>query len=141
MDVIGLWKIKTAKQFDAAAMELVEKNVEDILADTELSENDKRMLHSLFLFTEDGWVKTMIAIPENMDRSELDEMLSTGEVELYGDDMLVIEKKRWKQEDGKVKFDSGVKGETFGEKVDPWLEIKETADGIQFFTYGLVRAE
>jgi hypothetical protein len=122
-------------------MGLVEKNVEDILADPNIDDGDKKMLYVKFLFDEDGWVKTLMDIPEDLPKQDLDEMLASGEFELQ-DDKLVIEKKEWKQEDGKIKFNSGVKGEVLGEAVDPWEEITENADGsIKFLTYTLARDE
>ena len=140
MDVVGLWKIKAAMQWDEKAMGLVQKNVEDILADPNLDGGDKKMLYVKFLFTEDGWVKTLMDIPEDMPKEELDELVDSGEFELH-DDKLVLEKKEWKEEDGKVKFNSGTKGEVLGEAVDPWTEITENADGsIRFITYILEKA-
>ena len=96
MKYSGLWKIKAAQQWDEKTMGLVERNVEDILADQSLSDDDKKMLYSQFLFTDDGWIKTMLPIPEGMDKAEIDELIASGEFELYGDDMLVFEKKPWK---------------------------------------------
>lgn len=142
MKYSGLWKIKAAQQWDEKTMGLVEKNVEDILADQSLSDDDKKMLYSQFLFTDDGWIKTMLPIPEGMDKAEIDELIASGEFELYGDDMLVFEKKPWKEEDGKIKFDTGTKGEVFGEAVDPWTEIPQADDGsIKYVTYTLVKAD
>ena len=69
MKYSGLWKIKAAQQWDEKAMGLVERNVEDILADQSLSDDDKKMLYSQFLFTDDGWIKTMLPIPEGMDKT------------------------------------------------------------------------
>ncbi len=44
--------------------------------------------------------------------------------------------------DGKVKFNTGTKGEVLGEAIDPWAEITENVDGsIKFFTYTLVKDE
>lgn len=141
MNIVGLWKIRTAAQFDAATMKLVDKNVEDILADESIDSSDKKMLYAKFLFTEDGWVKTLFPIPDDMPKEELDEMLASGEFELF-ENSLVIEKKAWKEEGGVVKFDSGTKGEVMGEAIDPWMEIKENEDGsIKFMTYSLVKDE
>ena len=137
MNVVGTWKIKASMQWDEKTMGLVEKNVEDSLADPNLEDGDKKMLYAQFLFTEDGWVKTLMDIPEDMPKEELDELLASGEFELL-DNKLVLEKKEWKEENGKIKFNSGVKGEVLGEAVDPWTEITENADGsIKFITYTL----
>ncbi len=52
MKYSGLWKIKAAQQWDEKTMGLVERNVEDILADQSLSDDDKKMLYSQFLFKD-----------------------------------------------------------------------------------------
>lgn len=141
MNVVGLWKIKTAQTFDAATMKLVEKNVEDILADTSIDDSEKKMLACKFIFKDDGFVYTAFPIPDDMPKEEIDEYIASGEGWLV-DGMLGIERKEWKEEDGKFRFNSGTKGEVMGEAIDPWMEIKQNDDGsIKFFTYTLVRDE
>ena len=139
MNVAGVWKIKSAQQFDAATMKLVEKNVEDILADTSIADDEKQMLHAKFVFKDDGFVYTALPVPEGTPQEEIDEYLASGEAWMV-DGMLGIERREWKEEDGKVKFNTGTKGEVLGEAIDPWMEIKENEDGsIKLFTYGLVK--
>ena len=139
MDALGVWKIRNAQQFDAATMKLVDKNVDDILADTRIPEDDKQMLRAKFIFKDDGYVYTALPVPEEMPQEEIDEYLASGEAWLV-DGLLGVERKEWKEEDGKVKFNSGTKGEVLGEAIDPWMEIKENDDGsIKFFTYTLVK--
>ncbi|MBR4554275.1 MAG: hypothetical protein IKO27_01635 [Ruminococcus sp.] len=141
MNLVGLWKIRTAQQFDPKTLKLVDKNVEDILADESLDDDEKQMLYAKFLFTEDGWMKTLLPIPENAPKEEIEEAVASGEVEMYDDKTMVIEKKAWKEEDGKFKYDSGTKGEVLGEAIDPWMEITETDSGIKLFTYVLEKVE
>ena len=141
MNVVGIWKIKAAAQWDAATMSLVEKNVEDILADTSVDDSDKKMLACKFVFKDDGFVYTAMPIPEDMPKEAIDEYIASGEGFLV-DGLLGIERKEWKEEDGKVKFNTGTKGEVLGEAIDPWAEITENVDGsIKFFTYTLVKDE
>ena len=139
MEILGTWKIKTAQTFDAATMKLVEKNVEDILADTSISDDDKQMLNAKFIFKDDGFVYTTLPIPEDMPQEEIDEYIASGEAWIV-DGMLGIERKEWKEEDGKFRFNSGTKGEVLGEAIDPWMDIAVNDDGsIKFFTYVLVK--
>ncbi|MBR6872636.1 MAG: hypothetical protein IKN17_03905 [Ruminococcus sp.] len=138
MNVVGLWKIAKADKFDPSVLGLVEADVEDILADPEFSEEDKSLYLAKILFTEDGQILTLMDIPEDMPKEELDELVASGEFELY-EDKLVIEKKQWKEENGVIKFDSGEKGEVLGEAVDPWREIPETEYGIKYANFGLVK--
>lgn len=60
---------------------------------------------------------------------------------LFGEDKILLETYPIKVEDGKLLYDSGEKGEALGEEVSPWREIKETADGIEFAWYRLVKIE
>ena len=83
-------------------------------------------------------VLMMLEKPADMSQEEVDEMVAAGEMELY-DGYLVYEKHPWKEEDGKVLFDSGMKGEVFGEAVSPWVEIKGSDDELFLFSYKLVR--
>ena len=139
MDVIGVWKIKSAQQFDAATMKLVDKNVDDILADESIDDGEKQMLRAKFIFKDDGFVYTALPIPEGMPQDEIDEYLESGEAWLV-DGLLAIERKEWKDDGGVVKFNSGTKGEVLGEAIDPWMAIKQNDDGsIKFFTYTLVK--
>ena len=139
MEILGVWKIKTAQTFDAATMKLVEKNVEDILADTSISDDDKQMLNAKFIFKDDGFVYTTLPIPEDMPQEEIDEYIASGEAWIV-DGMLGIERKEWKEEDGKFRFNSGTKGEVLGEAIDPWNDIAVNDGGsIKFFTYVLVK--
>ncbi len=139
MDVIGTWKVKAAQMFDAATMSLVEKNAEDVLADPSIDESDKKIFASKFVFKDDGFVYTAFPIPDDMPKEEIDEYLESGEGWLV-DGMLGIERKEWKEVDGKVKFNTGTKGEVLGEAIDPWMDIAVNDDGsIKFFTYTLVK--
>ncbi len=136
MDITGIWKIKEALRFnDNYEREWV--SVESILADENTDPSDKRMLGSKVLFDVDGFIKMMMPVPEDIPQEEIDEALASGELELYGDNMMVYEKYPYKTEDGKLMFRTNVRGEILGEEIDPWAEIKE-ADGIlEFFAYHL----
>ena len=139
MNVLGTWKIKTAQTLDRETFNMVEKSVEDILADESIDNDEKKMLACKFIFKDDGYVYTAMPIPEDMPQEEIDEYINSGEGWII-DGLLGFERKEWKEEDSKVKFNTGIKGEVLGETVDPWLEITENEDGsIKYFTYGLVK--
>ena len=141
MKYSGTWKIKTAQTFDKATFKMVEKPVEDILADESIDNDEKKMLACKFIFKDDGYIYTAMPIPEDMPKEEIDEYISSGEGWLV-DEMLGIERKEWKEQDGKVSFNTGTKGEVLGEAVDPWMEIPQAEDGsIKYFTYTLVKAD
>ncbi|MBR4696913.1 MAG: hypothetical protein IKP18_00490 [Candidatus Methanomethylophilaceae archaeon] len=135
MNVVGRWKIKEVQMLDSD-LNRTWRPVEDVLADDSI--DDKALFMSKVMFTEDGRILMMLEKPADMSQEEVDEMVAEGEMELY-DGYLVYEKHPWKEEDGKVLFDSGMKGEVFGEAVSPWIEIKGSDDEIFLFSYKLVR--
>ena len=138
MDITGMWKIKEALRFnDNYEREWV--SVDSILADENTDSSDRMMLSSKVLFDNDGFIRMMMPIPEDMPQEEMDEAIAEGELELYGDDMMVFEKYPYKTENGRIMFNTGVRGEIFGETVDPWTEINETDGILEFFAYHLAK--
>lgn len=140
MNVIGKWKIAASLTYDDNGKQ-VWKTVEEIAADPEADPFDLEMYDSIFVFSEDGFVRTIVALPEDTPQEEIDAAVEAGEAELYAPGFIAMEKTPWKEENGKLYFDSGVEGEVLDEKVDPWTEIIPTDDGIQYATLRLVRAE
>lgn len=74
-----------------------------------------------------------------MPKEELDELLASGEMKLYDDSTMILEEKAWKEEDGKLFYDTEAKAEVLGEKLSSWVSIKQTADGIELLMYRLVK--
>ena len=66
--------------------------------------------------------------------------IASGECELYAPGYMTVEKREWKEEDGKLFFKSEVEGDILGEELDPWTEIIPLQDGIEYGTFRLVRA-
>lgn len=140
MNVIGKWKIAEALTVNDD-FEQIWKTVEEMAADPDEEAFDLQMLDSLFIFGDDGTIKTVIQLPDDISQEEIDEAIESGECELYAPGQMVVEKRHWKEENGKILFDSEIEGEIFGEKADPWVEIIPTENGIQYATFRLVRAE
>ena len=140
MNVIGKWKIAAALTLNDQ-FEQVWKTVSEMAADPEVDPFDLQMFDSLIIFGEDGVIKTAIKIPEDLPQEEIDAAIASGECELYAPGLMVVEKREWKEEDGKIKFKSGVEGEILGEEVDPWVEIIPLENGIEYGTFRLTRAD
>lgn len=138
MNIIGKWKISEAMVFDKD-LKSTWRAAADILADDTLEDYVKESVAYRYVFTDDGKALTLFPIPADMPREELDELLSSGEASLYDDNTIIVEEKEWKEEDGKLLYNTGVKGEVLGEEVSPWTEIRPTADGIELITFRLVR--
>ena len=135
INVVGRWKIKEVSFMDQD-LNKTWRSVEDLLADD--SVEDKNLYRSKVMFTEGGEILMMLEKPDDMSQEEVDEMMASGEMEVY-ESYIVYEKFPWKEEDGRIMFDSGMKGEVFGEAVSPWIEIKGSDDEIFLFSYKLVR--
>ena len=139
MNIVGKWKISEAMVLNKD-LTRTWRSASDILADDTLDDDVKQSVGFGYVFTDDGKALTIFLIPEDMPKEELDEALSSGEASLYDDSTLVLEEKAWKEEDGKLLYDTGMKGEVLGEAVSPWTEIIPTADGIEMLSFRLVRA-
>ena len=140
MNVIGKWKIAEVLTVNDD-FEQIWKTVEEMAADPDEEAFDLQMLDSLFIFEEDGTVKAVIQLTDDISQEEIDEAIESGECELYAPGQMVVEKRQWKEDNGRILFDSGIEGEILGEETDPWVEIIPTENGIQYGTFRLVRAE
>lgn len=138
MDVIGIWKVDKIMGFDDDFNQ-VWKDAQAIINNPDADEDEKNMAKAQVEFGDDGMVRMMMPLPEGISQEEIDAAVAEGEIEVKGD-MMIAEKHPWKEEDGKVLYDSGTEGEAFGEEVSPWLEIKKTDNGIEMFTFQLVKA-
>ncbi len=139
MELSGKWIIKEVLKFnDNYEREWV--SAEAMLADEEVDPSDKKLLSSSAVFDDDGFIKLMMPLPEEIPQEELKELLDSGEIEMYGDDMIVYEKHPYKLVDGKLMFDTGTKGEVLGEAIDPWAQIKEADGMLEFMSYHLAKA-
>lgn len=137
MDIIGTWKI-------AEMQDILKKDwrtAADIAADPEAPDYLKEGLQYGYRFTADGEMQVLCPIPEGVSKEEIDEALASGELELLDDNTMVLERKAWKEEDGKLLFDSGEKGEVFGEAVSPWRELIPVGDLLEMATYRLKKEE
>ena len=140
MNVLGTWKIAAVYTFDADFNKEL-KPVGEVLDAPETDDDMRMMLTAEYEFCDDGSLLVKALLPENISREEIDEAVEAGEITLCGDDRFMIESYEWKEEDGKILFDSGIEGEAFGEKTSPWEEIEQLEDGtLQFFIYRLQKA-
>lgn len=138
MDIKGLWKVDKILGFDDDFNQIW-KDAQAILDDPNADGDEKNMAKSLLEFCDDGMINMMMPLPEGISQEEIDAAVAEGEIEVSGD-MMIAEKHPWKEEDGKIFFDSGTEGEAFGEEVSPWQEVTVTDDGIELFAFKLIKA-
>ena len=87
-------------------------------------------------FAEDGMLNTLMFVPEEMRQ----EAAKQG-VEVREDGYAAIESTVWKEENGKIYYDTKIEGEVLGEKVDSFAEIPVTEDGCLLYSYGMILLE
>ena len=138
-DLIGKWKIDEILMFDEQASDMAWVKVADALKKPDLDEDYKRMVNAIIEFTTNNKMEMLFPIPDDLPKEELDEALASGEVSMK-DDMILAESFDWKIENGKPYYDSKAEGEVLGEKVNPWVELKETPDGYEIMTFRIVKA-
>ncbi|MBR2108707.1 MAG: hypothetical protein IJ932_01995 [Ruminococcus sp.] len=138
MDIKGLWKVDKILGFDDDFNQIW-KDAQAILNDSAADDDEKNMAKSVVEFGDDGIIKMMMPLPEGISQEEIDAAVAEGEIEVSGD-MMIAEKHPWKEEDGKIFFDSGIEGEAFGEEVSSWQEVTVTDNGIELFTFKLIKA-
>lgn len=142
MDVLGTWKISSALKYDEEKDGPVWKPAEDILSDPECDPSDAKELSVKYIFCDDGFIRMGMEFPPDMpedEKAEIDELVAAGEMQLL-DGLLIIDTAAWKEEDGRLMFNTGIKGETLGEPVNPWAEIKVLCDELELLAYRLKKA-
>ena len=139
MNLIGKWKVKEVLYFTAENG--MEWKTIDELAEAGVEEDTLAIYRkSVTVFTEDGAVDTMMPFStEDYTQEQIDEAIAEGIV--IRDGMAVIGTKEWKIENGKNLYNTGNEGEIFGEKVSPWIEIKEVDDMIEIEVMRFIRVE
>lgn len=136
-DYIGKWRVAEIMTYDEETSGLVWAKIEDLLAKPDIDEELAHATKSIVEFDKDT-IYLLSPIPEGVSKEEIDEALASGELTLR-DGMICPESFEWKIEDGKAYIDSHAEGEVLGEKVSPWVEIKEVGDMIEIMTFRVVR--
>lgn len=135
MNPIGTWKTKEVQHF-SLENGLEWKTVEELEA---LGEDESTLAlyrDSRTVFTEDGRVETLMPLPEGVTRDQLEE-----EGMEVRDGVAVFGVTEWKNEDGRILYNTGVEGEVLGEEVSPWIELEEKDGVIELQMMRLERAE
>ena len=129
MNIIGKWVVSSVLSFDGGDFKWLTEEEASLKEDF-----DARTFAMIMDFMPDGTVRTMMKIPDGMSQEKIDEALEEG-YERDGD-CFVIKKEEWKEEDGKILYNSGIQGQFSGEEVSPWAEITQEENGeITFMNF------
>ena len=133
MDICGIWKVKEARvpTPDGAKVFTPDNPPED-----ERFEGSAELMQYRTEFAEDGMLNTLMFVPEEMR----EEAAKHGAV-VREDGYAAIESTTWKEENGKLYYDTKIEGEVLGEKVDSFAEIPVTEDGCLLYGLGMILLE
>ena len=133
MDIRGIWKVR---EVHVPTPEGERIFTPDDPPEEERFESCIEMMQCRTEFAEDGVLNTLMFVPE--DKRE--EAAKHGAV-VREDGYAAIESTVWKEENGKIDYDTKIDGEVFGEKVDSFAEIPVTEDGCLLYSYGMILLE
>lgn len=140
-DVIGKWCIVETMHYNEETEKLEWAKVSDLMAKGDADPETAMLLDTEVYFEEDGNLVFLSPLPEDVSKEELDEALASGEL-ILKDGKMITSHNQWKVEDGKIMTDTGMEGEVLGEKVGPWVELKEIDDNtIELMMFHLQKAD
>lgn len=133
MDICGIWKVKEVRvpTPDGEKVFTPDNPPED-----ERFEESAELMQYRTEFAEDGMLNTLMFVPEEMR----EEAAKHGAV-VREDGYAAIESTTWKEENGKLYYDTKIEGEVLGEKVDSFAEIPVTEDGCLLYGLGMILLE
>lgn len=133
MDVRGVWKVK---EVHVPTPDGEKVFTPDNPPEDERFEGAVEMMQYRTEFAEDGTLNTLMFVPED----KRCEAAKHGAV-VREDGYAAVESTVWKEENGKIYYDTEIEGEVLGEKVDSFAEIPVTEDGCLQYGLGMIILE
>ena len=133
MDIRGIWKVR---EVHVPTPEGERIFTPDNPPEEERFESCIEMMQCRTEFAEDGVLNTLMFVPEEMR----EEAAKHGAV-VREDGYAAVESTVWKEENGKIYYDTKIEGEVLGELVDPFSEIPVTEDGCLLYGLGMIVLE
>ena len=133
MDIHGIWKVKEVRVPTPDGEKVF---TPDDPPEDERFEGAVEMMQYRTEFAEDGVLNTLMFVPEEMR----EEAAKQGAV-VREDGYAAVESTVWKEENGKIYYDTEIEGEVLGEKVDSFAEIPVTEDGCLQYGLGMIILE
>ena len=107
--IIGRWKIQALRLFNDR-YEQIWVEAPAILADKDHIDSDKKMLQMDILFTEDGFIKMLMPVPEDIPPEEITAAVQSGELTLYDEKTMLLHAFPYRYDNGKLLYDTGFGG-------------------------------
>ena len=133
MNICGIWKVKEVRVPTPDGEKVF---TPDNPPTDERFEGSAELMRYRTEFAEDGTLNTLMFVPEEMR----EEAAKHGAV-VREDGYAAVESTVWKEENGKIYYDTKIEGEVLGEPVDPFSEIPVTEDGCLLYGLGMIVLE
>ena len=133
MDIRGIWKVR---EVHVPTPEGERIFTPDNPPEEERFESCIELMQCRTEFAEDGVLNTLMFVPEDMR----EEAAKHGAV-VREDGYAAVESTVWKEENGKIYYDTKIEGEVLGEPVDSFSEIPVTEDGCLLYGLGMIVLE
>ena len=133
MDIRGIWKVKEIR---VPTLDGDKVFTPDNPPADERFEGSAELMQCRTEFAEDGVLNTLMFVPEDMR----EEAAKHGAV-VREDGYAAVKSTVWKEENGKIYYDTKIEGEVLGEPVDSFSEIPVTEDGCLLYGLGMIVLE
>lgn len=136
MNIIGKWNIRELQTVDDS-FTIRWQDINDFLADEAIGEDAKEAVKCSFIFREDGTYVMVMPIPEGTSKEMIESAVAAGEIELIDDSHAAVNPRKWKEENGKLMYESGT-----DESDTTWNELIVFDDGsIELMPFRLAKAD
>lgn len=128
MDFIGKWcfdSILYVNSEDKLVYVSAEEFLQAPIAEDEPNMRERELRERKFITSsvvvvkEDGTMMSLMGLPEEASKEEIDAAVASGAITLV-DGMILDKVRNWEYRDGVAFYDSGIHGELLGEEVDSW---------------------
>lgn len=150
MDFIGKWKFHsigvsndngelvylTAEGYLDSPMLYIDETDKDAV-DEEMKER-KKIIGMQIKICDDGKLYMLMPLPEGVSQAEVDKAVAAGYFTLV-DGMIADSPLQWELRDGELWYDTGIKGEVFGEEAQTWVKAFDESGYFTFINYRFIK--
>lgn len=142
MSFLGKWEVKDMLSFgDDNLPKYITKEEYQARPDYDPEEEGPTSIFDMMLvFLEGGKIESCMKVSQEPTAEDLAYIEKKGMK--YVDGVLTTETFDYKEEDGKILYNSGIKGTFLGEETNPWMELTIDDEGyLHFLTVRLQKVE
>ncbi|MBQ3602449.1 MAG: hypothetical protein IJA02_01260 [Clostridia bacterium] len=150
MDFIGKWKFHsigvsndngelvylTAEGYLDSPMLYIDETDKDAVNE-EMKER-KKIIGMQIKICDNGKLYMLMPLPEGVSQAEVDKEVAAGFFTLV-DGMIANSPLQWELRDGELWYDTGIKGEVFGEEAQTWVKAFDESGYFTFINYRFIK--